>query len=205
MNSNGGTEGSHAASDEAFTAPSVHHVTEQLYADLAEQADKSRGNTLPSDPSLALGIAAFLFWEARLLDGRRYRDWVKLLTDDCIYWVPSNAEGHDLRLESAINFDDRRRILDRIALIESGALHAQIPPSRTCRMITNVETWPGQSGQVKVRSNTAIWEHRRGTTHRFIGWQEHELVAEAKRWLIKTKIINLIDCDQPQGNITFIL
>ena len=33
-------------------------------------------------------IEAFLIHEARLLDDRRFQDWLGLFTDDGWYWVP---------------------------------------------------------------------------------------------------------------------
>jgi 3-phenylpropionate/cinnamic acid dioxygenase small subunit len=56
-----------------------------------------------------------------------------------------------------------------------------------------------------VRSNVAIWEHRRGQTNCFIGYQEHVLIAGESHWQIKRKIIHLLNCDAPQGSVSFIL
>ena len=182
----------------------VMHVTEELYANLAAEAAHMRSHVGPSNLKTADKVAAYLFWEARLLDSRRYREWLKLLTEDCIYWVPASTDC-DPRDESSINFDDRRRLIDRILLTETGSLHAQIPPSRTCRTISNIEAWSGKTRTVDVRSNIVIFAHRRSQTQRFIGWQEHQLVANGEQWFIKKKVINLLDCDEPQGNITFIL
>jgi benzoate/toluate 1,2-dioxygenase beta subunit len=158
-----------------------------------------------SEPAAADLASSVLFWEARLLDMRCYRDWLTLLTEDCIYWVPATPDLIDPRAESAVNFDDRRRVVDRIALIETGALHAQMPPSRTCRMISNIEAWTDGAGAIEVRSNLALWDYRKGQTTSYVGWQEHRLVERAARWLIGKKVINLLNCDQPQGNITFVL
>jgi benzoate/toluate 1,2-dioxygenase beta subunit len=92
-----------------------------------------------------------------------------------------------------------------VALIETGSLYAQIPPSRTCRIITNVEIWNDTDSSVLVRSNFVIWEHRRGHTNSFAGWQRHKLVRKGDGWAIKQKTINLINAEDPLGNITFIL
>ena len=34
-----------------------------------------------------------LYNEARMLDERRYRDWLATLTADAIYWVPAGGDG----------------------------------------------------------------------------------------------------------------
>lgn len=34
-----------------------------------------------------------LFTEARLLDQKKFRDWVKLYADDAIFWVPADRKS----------------------------------------------------------------------------------------------------------------
>ena len=183
----------------------VHYVDAALYDSVAEESDRNAARTAPSDFPRREMVESVLYQEARLLDDRRYESWLELLTDDCLYWVPATLEPADQRREAAVNFDDRRRLLDRIALIRSGYLHAQNPPTRTCRMITNVETWDRKGGALDVRSCLAIWAYRQGGLTHFVGSQEHVLVARGGRWLIRKKVIKLLDCDKPLGNISFIL
>ncbi|MFZ2140630.1 MAG: aromatic-ring-hydroxylating dioxygenase subunit beta [Xanthobacteraceae bacterium] len=178
-------------------------VYEELKA--AAIAAKSRSGSTDLLGAEKEKLDAFLYREARLLDGRRYRDWASLLTADFVYWIPGGVDTVDPRVEGAINFDDRRRILDRITLMETKLQWAQVPPSRTCRVVTNVEAFAGSPGTVHVRSNIVIWEYRERRRQSFVGWQEHELLTAAEPWRIRRKLIWLIDCDQPQGNNTFIL
>jgi 3-phenylpropionate/cinnamic acid dioxygenase small subunit len=183
----------------------ANYVTAALYDRLVAEAATMRARMDPADRAATEQAAAVIHHEARLLDGRHYREWLALLSEDCIYWLASDLERLDPRRQSAVNFDDRRRLLDRIAVIETGQLRAQDPPSRTVRSITNIEAWPGADGTIDARSNMVIWEHRRGTTERYVGWQEHQLVVGAGRWRVRKKVINLLDADEPQGNVTFIL
>jgi 3-phenylpropionate/cinnamic acid dioxygenase small subunit len=150
-------------------------------------------------------VESFLFWEARLLDSKKYRDWIALLSDDFIYWIPSSPDVVDPRVEGAVNFDDRRRMIDRVTLIETNIQWAQVPRSRTCRMLSNIEVFSGSGGLVHARSNFTISEYRRPYSQTYVGWQEHELLPTENGFLIKRKLIDLLDCDQPQGNTTFIL
>jgi benzoate/toluate 1,2-dioxygenase beta subunit len=175
-----------------------------IYDDLIGSMETLRTGG-PMESARIRELEAVLFAEARLLDERRYRDWLGMLTEDFIYWVPANHEGTDPRKEHSTNFDDLRRITDRIALTETGSLYAQIPPSRTCRIISNVEVWSDTDDSALVRSNFVIWEHRRGKTNFFAGWHRHKLVRQNGRWLIRQKTINLINAEDPLGNITFVL
>jgi benzoate/toluate 1,2-dioxygenase beta subunit len=175
-----------------------------IYEELVEARTALRSGA-PIESARARELEAVLFAEARLLDERLYREWLGLLTEDFIYWVPANGEGVDPRKEHSTNFDDLRRITDRIALIETGSLYAQIPPSRTCRIISNIEIWSDSDESALIRSNFVIWEHRRGKTNFFAGWNRHKLVRQNGRWLIRQKTINLINAEDPLGNITFVL
>jgi hypothetical protein len=47
----------------------------------------------------------FLSHEAELLDQRRFEDWLKLFTEDGIYWIPVE-DGTDPLLEPSILYDD---------------------------------------------------------------------------------------------------
>ena len=40
-----------------------------------------------ADPNLIREVEQFLYREARLLDERRFHDWLQLLTDDIRYWM----------------------------------------------------------------------------------------------------------------------
>jgi benzoate/toluate 1,2-dioxygenase beta subunit len=181
------------------------YVTRALYERLIAEAQAMRARIEPADATATAEAAPVLYHEARLLDGRHYADWLALLSEDCIYWLASDLDNLDPRRQSAVNFDDRRRLADRVAVIETGELRAQDPPSRTMRSITNVEAWPTAGGVLEVRSNLVIWEYRRGRMERYVGWQEHRLVGGPARWRVAKKVINLLDADAPQGNVTFIL
>lgn len=189
----------------AANRENVLYIDRDFYTGLeASTADLLR-RSAPSDIEAARETERFLFQEARLLDNKEYRAWIELLDDECIYWVPSNPLGGDPRKESGVNFDDRRRLIDRITLIETGYLHTQLPSTRTSRIISNVEAWRGDDGAVETVANFVLWTYRRGHVANFIGRQLHRLVAGPEGWRIKSKVIHLLNCDEPQFDVTFIL
>ena len=182
----------------------VLYVDDARYAHLAAFLDDARARVAcatPQDDATRLVLA-----EARLLDERRYDEWLALFAGECLYWVPSRYEPGDPRTETAIYLDDRRRLLDRVAAIRTGHFHAQTPTSRTRRMLSNIEQWSADDGSVRARANVVIWEHRKGVTRSHPGWQAFEMVRDAAGALvIRSKVVCLIDCDAPQGNYAFIL
>ena len=152
-------------------------------------------------------VAHLLYREARLLDERLYDEWLAQYTAQCMVWVPAQPEPVDPRLATGIYLDDRRRMGDRVAMIRTGHLHAQTPPSRTRRMLTNAEQWvDAQADCIVARANFVIWEHRKGQTRAWPGYQVVEVARSATgALLIANKIVCLLERDAPQGNYAFIL
>jgi len=182
-------------------------VTLELYAELEDFLARVRRN----DAAPLVGqsdldrVCRFVHAEARLLDRRQYASWVELLAEDFAYWVPATARNSNLRHEVSVNFDDRRRMLDRIAYTESGVQAAQTPPSRTVRTLSNIEAWSGANGTLEVCASLVIHEYRRPPMNTFAGMQHWILRPHGERFLIRAKVIELLDCDAPQGNNSFIL
>ena len=117
-----------------------------------------------------------------------------------------NAEPADPRTQSGVYLDDRRRMADRVAMLRTGHLHAQMPASRTRRMLSNIECWSGDAGAIVARANLTLWEHRKAVTKAWPAFQIYEIVGDpAGGALIATKIICLLERDAPLGNYAFIL
>lgn len=107
---------------------------ERTRASLAERA------------ALQYEVEQFVYEEAALLDARRYRDWLALLTDDIRYWMPirRTVTLADLDLEftkpgGMAYFDDDRELLEmRVKKLEAGSAWSEDPPSRSRHFVSNV-------------------------------------------------------------------
>ncbi len=184
------------------TAERSNYLDDVRYAELAGLERRIRVLGASTDTSLRQECAAFLAYEARLLDDRRFADWVELLADDLVYWLPITPGGGTPRDETTITLDDRRRILDRVAWIGTGKVRADLP-FRTRRSITNVEAFRTAPDRVLVLSTFSLVEHR----HRVVtyaGRYVHELCGPDGQWRVRTKQALLIDSDQNLENVTFI-
>ena len=174
------------------------------YRELARLGRDLLSDTSPSDPALRTEAESFAFHEARLLDSRQYDAWLSLFTADANYWVPFNPEFGDPAAEISHTLDDHQRLEDRVARLQTGWAHAQIPPSRTCRTVSNVEAWPIDNGR-RLRCHTVIWEHRgRGLTP-YVSTNYFLLRRGADGWLITLKLVHLINSDDTFGSLAFIL
>ncbi|MEX0729796.1 MAG: 3-phenylpropionate/cinnamic acid dioxygenase subunit beta [Aquisalimonadaceae bacterium] len=112
------------------------------------------------------GIEQFLYREARLLDEGKFQEWLDLFTDDVRYWMPmkttrdatSSAETTDKELAF---FDDRKPTLSlRVKRLTTGMAFAEDPPSRTRRIISNIEIDALSDKEVEVYSNFLVYRTR---------------------------------------------
>jgi 3-phenylpropionate/cinnamic acid dioxygenase small subunit len=146
-----------------------------------------------------------LYDEADLLDDREFERWLDLFTDDAVYWVPARPGPADPDRHVSLIYDDRARMADRVWRLTVGPAHAQIPPSATRRLITNVRVAPTGDGDVLIRSNFAIYEVRKGVQRDFAGRYEHLVTPHGDGWRIRSKTVRLVNCDAPIFNLTFML
>ncbi|MEE9146070.1 MAG: 3-phenylpropionate/cinnamic acid dioxygenase subunit beta [Candidatus Tectomicrobia bacterium] len=157
-------------------------------------------------------IEQFLYREARLLDERRFHQWLDLFTDDVHYWMPGRTtryakiskslvildedryEEEELGKEEelALLDEDKQSLRMRIARLETGMAWAEDPPSRTCHLITNIEVEDGEvSSRLSVYSAFIVYRNR-GETEQdvFVGRREDTLRQIDGAWKIaRRKII----------------
>ena len=145
-------------------------------------------------------VEQFMYREARLLDSRRFDDWLELLTEDIKYWMPmrsnrypanskaisildgSRYEESELSGENdlAIMDEDKDSLTRRIRRLDSGMAWAEDPPSRTRHFVSNIEVEAGsRDNELKVYSNFIMYRTRGETEQDFyVGSREDVLRRE---------------------------
>jgi 3-phenylpropionate/cinnamic acid dioxygenase small subunit len=183
------------------------YVGDAFYRDLAAAfTDWARDDLVVADPGPRDRCRQLLEREARLLDERRFEDWLALFSPECLYWVPGTPGAGDPRREVAVSFDDRRQLEGRVYRLRTGYAWSQVPPSRTARLVANVEVFrTAAASTLMVRSTFLIAEFRAGETRTLSGWSCHRLAETSGGWQILVKQVNLIDCDQALRNPSVIL
>ncbi len=158
-------------------------------------------------------IEQFLYREARLLDDRKFHDWLDLLTDDIRYWMPvrsnrypviskaisildgSRYEEDELSKEGelAIMDEDKDSLTRRVDRLDTGMAWAEDPPSRTRHFVSNVELEPGATdSELKVYSNFIMYRTRAETEEDFyVGSREDTLRQVDGQWKIAYRKIVL--------------
>jgi 3-phenylpropionate/cinnamic acid dioxygenase small subunit len=192
---------------EAESDPSrySYYVDDDFYARLRDEDRQWEDDWHPVDHDTHHEVERLLIREAYLLDEGRFEEWSALFTAQCLYWVPMAFGGGNPARQATLAFDDRRRLEDRIYWLRTGLVWGQIPPSRTSRMISNIDAaQAAEKSDVWVRSNFSLAEYRAGRQRVFHGRYRHTLRREAGKLKIAAKRVELIDAEGAHENLTIV-
>jgi len=163
-------------------------------------------------------IEEFLYYEADLLDERRYEDWLALVAEDVRYWMPMrrNVKVDDIEREFTREgldiswFDEGKETLTRrVRQIQTGIHWAEEPVSRISHMVSNVrllEASPSWADpvEVTVRCRFLIYRNRVETeTDILVGKREDLLRRVEGQWQIARRKIVLDQNVLLTKNLTF--
>lgn len=144
---------------------------------------------------------ALLFLEARLLDERRFQDWLALYAADAVYWMPAQWGQMGITDEVSLMHEDRMTMEARVGRLLHPRAHSQMPPSRTLHMITNVRLAGETDGLQRVQSACLFHEFRAPDRTMLAALVEHRLRVVVGRVRIAWKRVDLLDCDQPHRSL----
>jgi 3-phenylpropionate/cinnamic acid dioxygenase small subunit len=115
-------------------------------------------------------LSQFYYREARLLDDRKFEDWVELFTDDARYLVPTRSNRSKRERAKEVSpagavfhvEDDKTYLRARVTRLESGMGWADEPSSRTRHLIGNIEVTghADRSGELEVLSAFIVYRSR---------------------------------------------
>lgn len=153
-------------------------------------------------------VEDFLYEEAALLDAWRLDEWLGLLTHDAVYRVPSNDRPEsDPKDTLFIIADDIHRIRARVTRLKGRNTHAEYPPSRTRRIISNVRIVAQNGPELRVEANFVVYRFRREERIReYVGRYRYELRIEEGRLKIARReaILDAMELGS-LGSVSFIL
>jgi 3-phenylpropionate/cinnamic acid dioxygenase small subunit len=143
-------------------------------------------------------VEQFLYREARLIDERRFDEWLELFADDLRYtmtlrsnrypreskaiamrdparWAARNSPDED---ELAILDETKETLRARIARLRTGMAWAEDPPSRSRHLLTNIEVEPAdKAAELTVYANFIVYRSR--------GESEQDFYVGARRDLLR--------------------
>ena len=122
------------------------------------------------DSELRHQVEEFLYLEAELLDDRKLREWLELLTDDVRYWMPIRHNTLERPQEIVEELskpgegyyfdDDKQNLRLRVERVYSKSAWAELPPSRTRHLVSNVRIKKDNDTEIEVHSNFLVYRTR---------------------------------------------
>ncbi|WFU35452.1 3-phenylpropionate/cinnamic acid dioxygenase subunit beta [Bradyrhizobium brasilense] len=156
---------------------------------------------------LKADVEDFYYHEADLLDDRRFRDWLELLTDDISYFMPIRrnvkfgqqaARENTKRGEGISWFDeDKWTLTKRVEQILTGVHYAEEPLSRITHMVSNVQIKAARpdidaTHELDVTSRFLVYQNRvEYETYIFVGRRNDALRLTDTGWKIARREILL--------------
>ena len=151
-------------------------------------------------------IEDFLYLEADLLDQRRFKEWLDLLAEDLVYFMPirrnvkfgQHAERENTKQGEGISWfdEDKWTLSKRVEQIMTGVHWAEEPLSRVCHMVSNIQILDARPSleaaeEVTVRSRFMVYQNRlEDETNFFVGKRTDLLRNAGGGWkLAKREII----------------
>jgi 3-phenylpropionate/cinnamic acid dioxygenase small subunit len=151
-------------------------------------------------------VEDFLYAEAELLDQRQFDEWLNVLADDLIYFMPmrrnvkfgQQAAEENTRFGQDISWfdEDKWTLSKRVEQIMTGVHWAEEPLSRVCHTVSNIQILDAlpsieAAKEVSVRSRFIVYQNRlEDEVNFFVGKRNDLLRNMAGSWkLAKREII----------------
>ncbi|HLZ02286.1 MAG TPA: 3-phenylpropionate/cinnamic acid dioxygenase subunit beta [Bradyrhizobium sp.] len=173
-------------------------------------APQPANSSLPRSPAyyrLKADVDDFYFHEADLLDDRRFRDWLALLTEDITYFMPirrnvkfgQHAARENTRHGEGISWfdEDKWTLTKRIDQILTGVHYAEEPLSRITHMVSNVQIRAARPNiddarELDATSRFLVYQNRvEYETYMFVGRRNDTLRLTEQGWKIARREILL--------------
>lgn len=170
----------------------------------------------PVSPEQHHDISQFYFREARLLDERKYQQWLALLAEDVSYIVPARhtpfpdpakreteafldlAHESSAGLEPPMRDDSYFTLSIRVMRAYKMNSWTDNPPARTRRFISNIEAYAVDGG-FDVYSNLLLYYSRYGQDNHVYSGRRHDLLRNTPDGLTIACREILLDWDVVTG------
>jgi len=149
----------------------------------------------------------FYYRESDLLDERRFREWLDILADDIVYFMPIRrnvkfgqhaARENTKQGEGMSWFDeDKWTLTKRVEQILTGVHYAEEPLSRITHMISNVQIKAvrpnlDKPGEIDVTSRFLLYQNRvEYETYTFVGRRNDTIRISEAGWKVAKREILL--------------
>ena len=147
--------------------------------------------------SLQHRVEQFLYYQSELLDGKHWRAFADLFTDDGTYWMPATPDQKDWIDSPSIFAEDRSIMSIRAGRITHPNAWSQAPDWATSHLVGNVTVEAESPTEVRVRSRFVMTELRRDSLRTFAGSYRHWLIPEGSTFRIKLQRVDMMNAQAP--------
>ncbi len=137
------------------------------------------------DPARKDACTAFLLREAELLDWRQFEQWLDLLHPNLQYEIPVRVTVGSEELETefarrGVHTRDSYESMEmRVRRLQTEHAFAENPPSRTTRIVTNVQAYLLDQNEFEVRSKFLLYRAQgSSTTHDLLAGDRHDVLRD---------------------------
>lgn len=151
---------------------------------------------MASQPSLR-DLEQFLFYEARLIDEKRWDEWGALFTEDGEYWVPVTRGQPDPKNHVSLMYETALLRNVRLKRYRHPNAMSLQPEPHSAHLISNVmlDSFEESTGACVVNSRFVMLEYRRNEQRTYGGTVTHVLERSAQGFAIRRKKVELVNCD----------
>jgi 3-phenylpropionate/cinnamic acid dioxygenase small subunit len=146
-------------------------------------------------------VTSLIHHEARLLDERRYTEWVALFADNARYWVPASPDQVSPRDGPSHFHDDIQVMQVRAHRLTNPRIFGAEPPPRTAHIISGI-TVDADNDLIVVGSSQIMLEYRNrdgfeADSRLFGGRVTHHLTKADNELKIVMKRVDLVNAEGP--------
>ena len=149
------------------------------------------------------GVQDFLFREARMIDERRWEDWLALFTEDAEYWVPQEWGQESPKDHVSLFYETVQLLRMRTDRLERDLAPLEWPKTRTNHHLTNIIVDDDRDAALTAHAYLIFAEHRRDELRWFSARSTWQLQTDGDSFRIVRKRVDLLNADQKTGHLRF--
>ena len=159
----------------------------------------AKNTTLGYSSETQIEVEQFLYYQAEVLDERRWDEGLELFTDDGYYWMPASSDQTVAEGQPNIFYEDHYLMDMRIRRVEHPYAHSQAAGHRTSHVVSNVMIRKENKGgdEISVTSRFHMMEYRLDDHRYFSGKYTHFLKKTDAGYKINLQRVDLTNVAGP--------
>ena len=147
----------------------------------------------------------FIWREADALDQRDYEQWLRMWSATGMYVIPIERDVIDHANALNIAYDDGPMREARVKRLRSGLAMSAVSAARTVRSVSRFVTLIEHAGTIEVRCAQIIVEQKREHSRVIAADVTYRIVHGEHGLALDLKVVQLIDSEEAQRGIGYLL